>query len=246
MWPTPVARGPLPRAPRGSRLFGVKRPPLGSPTLLLVPTELELRRLEDLGGFPLGLCLVRLCGFGPIAAAARTAALLAELRPARVLLVGIAGSYDAGRAPIETALEFGEVALCGVGAGEGADFQGPPALGFPQWPGSAGTTPHPVVDTLPLYAPAAPAQLLTTCAAAASEEMAERRRREFPAALCEDMEGFGVALACALGSTPLRVVRGVSNLVGDRDPGHWRIPGALEAARQLATRVLTSDWEQLP
>lgn len=223
----------------------MKRPPLGSPTLLLVPTELELRRLEDLGGFGPGLALTRLCGFGPIAAAARTAALLAELRPARVLLVGIAGSYDLERAPLETALEFGEVALTGVGAGEGAGFQGPPALGFPQWPGSPATTPHPVVDTLPLHAPSASAQLLSSCAAAASPEMAEQRRAAFPEALCEDMEAFGVALACALGSTPLRVVRGVSNLVGDREPAHWRIPGALEAARRLAGEVLLSDWEEL-
>lgn len=224
----------------------MNHPPLGSPTLLLVPTELELRRLEDLGGFGHGLALTRLCGFGPIAAAARTAALLAELRPARVLLVGIAGSYDTQAAPLESALEFGEVALTGVGAGEGADFQGPPALGFPQWPGSPGTTPHPVVDSLPLHAPAAAALLLSSCAASADAAMAERRRGAFPTALCEDMEGFGVALACALSATPLRIVRGVSNLVGDRDPAHWRIPGALEAARQRASQVLSSDWEELP
>ncbi len=36
----------------------------------------------------------QLCGFGPIAAAARAGALIARYKPERVLLVGIAGSFD--------------------------------------------------------------------------------------------------------------------------------------------------------
>jgi len=219
---------------------------LGSPTLILVPTEVELTRLADLGGFAPGTGLVHLSGFGPVAAAARAAQLLAELRPRRVLLVGIAGAYDVEATPIGSALEFDEVALHGVGAGEGERFQGPPALGFPQWPGSPGTTTHPVTDSLPLFATKARANgtLLTTCAASSTAEEAERRRALFPAASAEDMEGFAVALACALAGVPLRIVRGVSNAVGDRDPANWRIPAALAAALELAKEALepTSDW----
>ncbi len=215
-------------------------------TLLLIPTELELRRLDDLGGFPDGEITTHLCGFGPIASAARSAQLLAELEPSQVLLVGIAGTYEAALAPVESAHEFSSVALTGVGAGEGASFQGPPALGFPQWPGSPGTTPHPVVDTLPLAARSGHGTLVTSCAAAADPEMAARRRAAFEGALCEDMEGFGVALACALAGVPLRIVRGVSNVVGDRDPAHWRIPAALEAARRLAAPILAETWDPLP
>jgi nucleoside phosphorylase len=48
------------------------------------------------------------------------------------------------------------------------------------------------------------------------------------------MEGFAVALACALFRVPLGIVRGLSNVVGDRDPARWRIPAALAAARELA------------
>ena len=222
-------------------------PPLGSPTLLVVPTPLELLRLRDLGGFERGTCLVELCGFGPVAAAVRTAQLIAELKPRRVLLVGIAGAYDSTQHSIGSALEFAEVALHGVGAGEGDEFQGPPALGFPQWPGSPGTTPHPVVDTLPL-ATAERAQLgtlLTTCAAASNEAQCRRRRELFPKAVAEDMEGFAVAMACTLSDTPVRIVRGISNRVGDRDASNWRIPAALAAARELAQQFLhdSADWD---
>lgn len=217
-------------------------PSLGSPTLVLVPTRLELERLRDLGGFGSGRCLVHLCGFGPVASAARSAQLLALLRPARVLLVGIAGSYDTDRHPVGTAQEFDEVALHGVGAGVGDDFQGPPALGFPQWPGSPGTTPHPVVDSLPLATRTSGlGTLLTTCAAAAGEEDCRRRRGRFPAAVAEDMEGFGVALACALADAPLRIVRGYSNRAGDRRPESWRIPAALHAALELCRALLEED-----
>ncbi|HUR29431.1 MAG TPA: hypothetical protein VM509_14675, partial [Planctomycetota bacterium] len=85
-------------------------PPLGAPTLILVPTALELARLQDQGGLGQG-ALVATCGFGPIAAAARTAELVARLPPARVILVGIAGAFDVRRDPLGSALEFGAVAV---------------------------------------------------------------------------------------------------------------------------------------
>jgi futalosine hydrolase len=104
-----------------------------------------------------------------------------------------------------------------------------------------------VVDSLPLSVPAggAAGTLLTTCAAAANAEEAGRRRALFPEAVAEDMEGFAVALACALANTPVRIVRGFSNRVGERRPESWRIPGALAAARELARSVLADErgWE---
>ena len=217
--------------------------PLGSPTLLLFPTGLEHARFRDQGGLPHGLALERIVGFGPVAAAARCAQLCALLRPARVLLVGIAGSYDADAHPVGSALEFDRVAIDGIGAGEGEDFLGPAGLGFPQWPGGEGGETA-VGEELELRAAgAAGATLLTTCAASASPEVRERRRARFPRAAAEDMEGFAGAAACAIARVPLRIGRGLSNLVGERDPESWRIPAALAAARRLSLEVLAeADW----
>ena len=133
-------------------------------TLVLIPTELELRRLQDHGGIDARLGSLDLCGFGPVAAAARTAQLLAELNPKRVLLIGIAGAYDTALHPIGSALEFSLVSIEGIGAGEGETAKGPPALGFPQWPGSDCTIPHPIMDEIALATDGSP-ELLTTCAA---------------------------------------------------------------------------------
>jgi len=207
----------------------------GSARLLLIPTSAEAARLADLGGWPTGCAQVELCGFGPVAAAARASQLCALLRPRRVLLVGIAGSYDPARWPIGGAAEFAAVGCDGIGAGEGAVFRGPHALGFPQWPGDgAQAAIDERIELAPLDAARAAPLLVTTCAAADGEAMAARRRARFPGAAGEDMEGFGVALACALHGVPLSIVRGFSNAVGERDPSRWKIPLALGAARALA------------
>jgi len=223
--------------------------PLGSPTLILIPTAVERRRIEDCGGFEPGLALVAQCGFGPIAAAARTAELLERFKPARVMLIGIAGTFDAERLPVGNAIEFDAVAIEGIGAGEGERLVGPTAMGFPQWPGSPGGA-EPIHDRIVLGSRSAPADsralrdpeksalLLSTCAASDSPDHARLRRARFPEALAEDMEGFAVAFACTLAGVPISIVRGVSNVVGDREPGHWRIPAALAAARLCALESL--------
>jgi len=189
-------------------------------TLLLVPTELELAELASLGGFPNRATQVELCGFGPVAAAARTAELVARHAPARVLLVGIAGTYEPARLSLGSAASFREVALEGIGSG------------FPHWPG--------IEDRLALVpGGAAAALLLTVCRACDSPAQAGERLQRFPGAAAEDMEGFAVALACALARVPCTIVRGISNVVGQRDKRSWRIPAALAAARTLALGELS-------
>ncbi len=221
----------------------------GSPALLLFPTELEVRRFEDQRGLPSGVALRAIAGFGPVAAAARTGSLLARLRPARCILIGIAGTFDEDAHPVGSARTFDEVAIDGIGVGEGDDHRGGPSLGFPQWPGrgvkrrtdpghetSPGGAGEVAVDNrlpvAPLPRVATAPLLLTTCAASGSPDHADLRRRRFPDAAAEDMEGFGIALACHMQGTPFSIGRGMSNVVGERNPANWRIPLALAAARE--------------
>jgi futalosine hydrolase len=54
------------------------------------------------------------------------------------------------------------------------------------------------------------------------------------------MEAFSVALACRMAKVPLTVIRGISNMAGDRDKANWNVTGALEAAAELvALRIST-------
>jgi futalosine hydrolase len=169
-------------------------------------------------------------------AAARAAHLIAERRPGRVILVGVAGTYDLDRFPLGTARSFSDVALDGVGAGEGASMLLPEDLGFPQWPGGSAGGPT-IGSRLPLVGVSretGDALVLTVCAASASIVDADIRRQRHRGALAEEMEGFGVACACALANVPLTVIRGASNRAGDRETGGWRLNEALSAAATLA------------
>ncbi len=204
--------------------------------LLLVPTAIERTMLEEAGGFWVD---IHICGFGPVAAAARTSELVLRRWPSRVILIGICGTYRPEEAPVGSAHTFGRVRMDGVGVGEGEDFQGPSAIGFPQWEGE-GTVGR-VEDSLDLPG-VDEACLLSVCSGSASPTEVKRRCNRFPDAVAEDMEGFGVALSCAVLRVPLQIVRGVSNVAGDRNKDNWHLPLALYAAREKVEALLTSNF----
>jgi futalosine hydrolase len=212
--------------------------------LILVPTEVERGIIAPvLADGAASSIRVNLCGFGPVVAASRTATLIAEHRPGRVLLVGIAGRFT-DRLAIGEAYAFERVACHGIGVGSGDAFVPAEAMGWPQWPGD-GSDPATRIDDaiscssgrLPVAAPRA-GLLLSACAASAGDADVRSRLRLHPDAVAEDMEGFAVAAACRLAGVPLDIVRGISNTAGDRDISRWQIKAACRAAAALAAMLL--------
>jgi futalosine hydrolase len=212
---------------------------MGSSThLLLVPTAGERRVVEQvMGSGDSGRLRIELCGFGPIAAAARTAHLLATLDPASVTLVGIAGAMD-DRLLVGQAYRFDEVVSYGVGVGTGTDFQQASSLGWSQWPGDPSAGQPAVGERISRTGMKAGHILLTACAASTGPADVQLRRGLIPDAVAEDMEGFGVAFACELARVPWTIIRGISNRAGDRDHSRWCIEPALEAAVALTLETL--------
>lgn len=213
--------------------------------LLLIPTQSELSVLQPLladaartGGWSL-----ELCGFGPIAAAARTSLLIAQHQPRRVLLIGIAGVY-ARHHEIGTAASFAHVACYGVGSGTGDQHLTAGDLGWPQWQeGDSSRTIGDVISLAQADTSGQPAggQLLTCCSTAATATDVACRTRRFPQATAEDMEGFGVALACELVGVRLQIARGMSNHAGDRNKDNWQIAAALRAVAELALNIIARE-----
>ena len=80
---------------------------------------------------------IQLCGFGPIAAAARASNLISRYQPDRVLLIGIAGTFDAQRYPVGSAHRFTKTRCDGIGIGTGDSFIGASQLGWPQFKDAA-------------------------------------------------------------------------------------------------------------
>ncbi len=226
--------------------------------LLLIPTEPELRLLRPrLGplagdGHVVGQWTIALCGFGLVAAAARTAMLIAQQRPQQVLLVGIAGALS-DSAAIGSAYTFERVVCDGIGVGSDSDYLAAGEIGWNQWAGEGAVSA--IGDEIELASgaqnghtadgsatesrsPAATgATLLSVCAASAHQRQAQQRQQRYPAAIAEDMEGFGVAMACKLAGVPLQIVRGISNCAGDRELKRWQIQEALAAAAERASAL---------
>ena len=203
--------------------------------LLLIPTEFER-------GFVAPLVeqliadqdvSVAICGFGPVTAAARTAALISEHQPEHVVLVGIAGSYD--NLEVGQAYRFSSVGCHGIGVGTGASFQTAQKMGWAHWTGDQPQ--GPIGDVISIDEQDS-AQLLTVCAVSENQTDVNQRRSLFPDAIAEDMEGFAVAMACRLAKTRLTIVRGISNVAGDRDKSGWKIEQAITAAWKLAQQVV--------
>ena len=223
--------------------------------LILVPTQREMDAIRPRmtsGLVSSGLrdheCAFQICGFGPIAAAARAGALLARYKPERVLLVGIAGSY-VQRLSLGSACRFESVACDGVGVGAGINFQTAGDLGWYQFNGDEAEPRVGDVITLDsAYIDRVPSagMLVTCCSASADPQETQWRQSRYPKAVAEDMEGFAVALACSLARVPLQIVRGISNRVGDREHSNWKLDEALIAAADFACGLMPETWMPSP
>jgi futalosine hydrolase len=189
-------------------------------SLLLVPTAWELGQLPSARGEGVE---VAVCGVGLLAAGLLTARRLSQGDVQRCLLVGIAGTRDPGRAPIGTLVEGTSVRNEAIGAGAGADFLALGAMGLP-----GEDLPPDEMPLAPAHAPGAqPGVIGTVAAASGSPQQAAAWQRRDPDVLVEEMEGYGVALACARARVPLGVLRAVSNVAGCRDRAEWESKAAL-------------------
>ena len=169
------------------------------------------------------------CGIGPVDAAARVARALAAKSYDVVVSAGIAGAFPG-------------VALVGDGVVVGEELYplqqetGAP-LALP--PGSF------VADRVP-----ADAQLIeavtslgfalvrgiTVSHVTSTDATAQRLHSR--GAEIESMEGFAVLRAAQLAGVPAIELRGISNIVGDRDAGQWDFDAGLRGLRRVLNATL--------
>ena len=208
-----------------------------------MPTEIERQHLASQPRFN-AYGPSELCGFGPVSAAARTTSQIAIHKPDRVLLIGIAGTFNTSVLPVGDAALLPRVIMHGIGVGTDETFVPAGEMGFQHWPGQGEESP--IGDELVLSTPRSSisGSLLTCSAASASTKDMRHRLVRYPDVVAEDMEGYAVALACRLEHVPLVIVRGISNVVGDRQSKNWQIPQALIAAWSVAEEVIDcSSWD---
>lgn len=191
--------------------------------LILIPSQLEFdycaaqlesfRRDAD----------IQLCGVGLIESAVATTRWIHRMQPSRIWLLGLAGCLS-GELEVGKAYEFSKVDCYGIGVGEAIHHQPLHSLPWFKRLQPEQTQPISVNNSSPARL------MLSTTAASASPTEAQRKRELFPMASAEDMESFSVALTCQACQTPLRIVRGISNLAGHRDFSKWQSEIAMQAA----------------
>ncbi|RII28070.1 MAG: futalosine hydrolase [Geobacter sp.] len=198
----------------------------------------------------LGRLNVIICaaGIGKINAAAATAALVERFRPGLVINTGCAGAYQGSGLSIGNLAVASEEILGDEGVVTSEGWQDLRSMGLPSL--VQGNRMH--YNEIPLSKHAAEkamqladyygvnlarGRFITVSTCSGSRQRGEELVRLF-AAISENMEGAAVALTCLRYGVDCLEIRGISNLVDERDMRTWDIPRAVEAVQRFVLKYL--------
>lgn len=176
-------------------------------------------------------------GVGPVNAAhAATVEILSE-RPDAIIVCGIGGAYPA------SGLQIGDVVSASVevygdlGAQSPNGFLDMQALGFP-----VVSTPTVLYNALPmtLHPTSHAVRFVTVSTCTGTEAMARVIERRTQGAV-ENMEGAAIAHVASLHGIAVGEVRGISNMVTNRDTKSWRVREAASAAQEAVLEWLKAS-----
>lgn len=170
-------------------------------------------------------------GVGAVNAAHAVTLEIARARPAAIVVCGVGGGFP------ESGLSVGDVVSAAsecygdLGAASPDGFLDMRALGFPTVEASDSSELH--YNDLPLQVfptdRRVPFVTMNTCTG--TEEKARALATRTGGAV-ENMEGAAIAHVALLHGIPVGEVRGISNLVANRDRSSWRLDEAALAAQE--------------
>jgi futalosine hydrolase len=189
-----------------------------------------------------------LTGMGKINAASATALLLQGTPPDLLINTGCAGAYRGG------GLQVGglAVATSEVLADEGVltpeGWQSLELIGIPlvtrsskaffnEFPLSMQAAGRAASLAAALGVPMQRGKFLTVSTCSGTSARGEELYSRF-GGICENMEGAAVAQVALRCGVDCLEVRGISNMVEDRDMAAWNIPGAVEAVQRFILKYL--------
>jgi futalosine hydrolase len=196
--------------------------------LICAATELECALLrERLREDDRSVAIVR-TGVGPVNAAHAVTLFLAKTGAHEVVVCGVGGAYPASGLSIGDVVCAKSECYGDLGATCPSGFLDMEALGFPVVEG-----PTPLFNELPMQVfpvqRRVPFVTVTTCT---GTEAAARAIQERTGGAVESMEGAAIAHVAHLHAVRVGEVRGISNIVTDRDTRAWRLKEAAEAAQE--------------
>ena len=224
----------VPEVPRVPKVPGV---------LVLAATTLESKLLQSVG------VSVVITGIGAVNTAhALTEYFSTRPKPSVVIQTGIAGAYVPAHVPVGSVLLADTEIYGDAGVLTPDGWRPMEEIGIPLIEATSSHAARfnyfPLDADLVSRAATAAGTLVTrtgkfvTLAQATGVRAAGDALYERFGALCESMEGAAAAHVCALHDVPFLEVRGVSNLVENRDRAKWRIVEAADAAQQVVLTLL--------
>ena len=195
-------------------------------------------------------------GIGAVNTACALTREFASHLPSLVIQTGIAGAYEptgiaVGSVVLATEEMYGDVGVITPAGWLPADAIGLPLVDardghparFNQFPCDPGLVARAAMIAGPSIARTG--RFLTLAQVTGVAAVGDELYRRFNA-LCESMEGAAAAHVCAIYGIPFLEVRGISNLVEDRNREGWRVQEAAAAAQRVVQRLLERRDDLIP
>ncbi len=180
--------------------------------LLCTATEFEAELLRKYLG-ELQHVRVIVSGVGPVNAAHGVTIAIAQGRPDTIISCGIGGAYPSSGLKIGDVVCASDEIYGDLGAQSPEGFLDMKALGFPLVPGDT-----PLFNEIPLQVfPVAKRARFVTVSTCSGTEHAAREMETRTRGAVENMEGAAIAHVAHLHGIPVGEVRGISNIVTNRD-----------------------------
>ena len=195
--------------------------------LVCVATEFEGAFLHERLSAHAGVKVI-VTGVGPVNAAHAVTIAAVREQPREIMICGVGGAYPG------SGLQVGEVVCADMecygdlGASSPKGFLDMKALGFP-----VVSSPDPIYNDLPmLILPIERRAKFVTVSTCTGTDDAARAMAARTGGAVENMEGAAVAHVGHLLGIGVGEVRGISNLVTNRDTKSWRLKDAAAAAQE--------------
>lgn len=167
-------------------------------------------------------------GVGPVNAAHAVTLAIAGSRPKQIIVCGIGGAYPGSGLAIGDVVCAETECYGDLGATSPGGFLDMQAIGFPIVEG-----PPPIYNVIPMQVFPSSQRVrfvtMSTCTGVAAAAAAIESRT---GGAVENMEGAAVAHVAAIHGIPAGEIRGISNMVTDRDTKAWRVKEAATAAQE--------------
>jgi len=195
--------------------------------LICVATDLEGSLLRERLITTSGARII-VTGVGPVNAAhSATVAILAS-RPSAIVVCGIGGAYPSAGLRVGEVVSASSETYGDLGAQSPSGFLDMKALGFP-----IVKEPTALFNELPMQLlPTETRGKFVTLSTCTGTDATAREIETRTGGAVENMEGAAVAHVAHLHGIPVGEVRGISNIVTNRDVKSWRIKEAATAAQE--------------